>query len=326
MDTPDAPHNPVGDPGPGQPRPSHEAAPAALGIDLTGDLPCIGCGYNLKGLSIRSVCPECSTPVRATILARVDPMAEQLQPIIRPRLVANGMILWAWGGVLAAGLVWFDRLSDVLDEMLGIRLAIPYAWQFQMLAILVSMVGASTLIRPVRIVSAWECVKAACGMVAYLPLLAIHFTIHALYDPRMGPPLVGSQFINSGADLLDPDRSLYRLAEGALIIAIVIGLRANAVSLAERSLVMRLGRVDTQPLSALAWAMGVTIAGDLLVVAFAGGNDLIHWIVELAALLMIAVGSFLFTVGLFGVGIDTLRLRPVLLQPAPGLTDIFSED
>jgi hypothetical protein len=105
-----------------------------------------------------------------------------------------------------------------------------------------------------------------------------------------------------------------------------LGLRANAVSLAERSLVMRLGRVDTQPLSALAWAMAVTMAGDLLVIAFAGGDGLLDWIVELAALLMIAVGSFLFTLGLVGVGIDTVRLRPVLLQPAPGLTDIFRDD
>lgn len=302
------------------------AAADAIGVDLTGDLPCIGCGYNLRGLSIRSVCSECGTPVRATILARVDPMAEQLQPLIRPPLTANALVLWAWGAVLAASVVWLDRLADVAHEMLGVRLVVPFAWQLELVGIAASMLGAVFLVRPVAVVPTWECLKAAGGVVAYLPLLMVHFTIHAVYDPRMGPPLVGSHLINAGGDLLDPDRSLYRLAEGALIVAIVIGLRANAVSLAERSLVMRLGRVDTQPLSALAWAMAVTLAGDLLVVAFAGGDGLLDWIVELAALLMIAVGSFLFTLGLFGAGIDTVRLRPVLLEPAPGLTDIFGDD
>jgi hypothetical protein len=308
------------------PPPARGGATAAVGVDLTGDLPCIGCGYNLRGLSIRSVCSECGTPVRATILARVDPMAEQLQPLKRPWLTAGGLVLWAWAGLLAALLVWLDRLTDVANEMFGVRVGLPLAWQIELVAIACSMLGAAVLVRPVAVVSTWECVKAAGGVLAYLPLLALHFTIHAVYDPRTGPPLVGSHLINAGADLLDADRSLYRLAVGALIVVIVLGLRANAVSLAERSLVMRLGRVDTQPLSALAWAMAVTMAGDLLVIAFAGGDGLLDWIVELAALLMIAVGSFLFTLGLVGVGIDTVRLRPVLLQPAPGLTDIFRDD
>ena len=49
-------------------------------------------------------------------------------------------------------------------------------------------------------------------------------------------------------------------------------------------------------------------------------------LIETVALVAIAVGSFLFTVGLVGVFVDTVRLRPILLEPAPGLTDIFSED
>src|SRR5690606_27754218 len=57
---------------------------------LKGDLLCIGCGYNLRGLSIREMCPECGIPVRATILGVIDPMADELAPIPRPRLVATG--------------------------------------------------------------------------------------------------------------------------------------------------------------------------------------------------------------------------------------------
>ncbi len=303
-----------------------ESAPGGAGIDLTGDLPCLGCGYNLRGLSIRSVCPECGTPVRATILARVDPMAEQLQPLVRPRLVAGGLLVWSWGAVIAAAMVWLVRLFEVSNELLGSHLRLPGHWKLELVAIGCSMLGALAFVRPVRAVACWECIKAGFGVLAYLPLLYMHWRIQGGYDPGMGPPYVGANLVDAGVALLDPERSLLRLAEGALIVAVILGLRGNAVALAERSLVMRTGRVDTQPLSALAWAMAVTMAGDLLVIAFAGGGGLLDWIAEVAALLMIAVGSFLFMVGLVGVAVDTVRLRPVLLQPAPGLSDIFGDE
>ena len=34
-----------------------------LGLSLLGSLPCITCRYDLKGISIRGVCPECGTPI-----------------------------------------------------------------------------------------------------------------------------------------------------------------------------------------------------------------------------------------------------------------------
>ena len=75
--------------GDGSPR----AWASVLASELTGDLPCVRCGYNLRGLSIREHCPECDAPVRATILALVDPRASELKPLRRPRLTGWGLVL-----------------------------------------------------------------------------------------------------------------------------------------------------------------------------------------------------------------------------------------
>jgi hypothetical protein len=38
-----------------------------VGVDVLGDLPCLKCGYNQRGLDSSAVCPECGTPVRDSI-------------------------------------------------------------------------------------------------------------------------------------------------------------------------------------------------------------------------------------------------------------------
>src|SRR5262245_48877512 len=78
----------------------------AIARELTGDLPCVRCRYNLRGLSVRAPCPECGTPVRATLLAVVDPFAGELQPVSRPRLIVAGLIAWSLGGFGSALCVW----------------------------------------------------------------------------------------------------------------------------------------------------------------------------------------------------------------------------
>lgn len=292
---------------------------AAIISDLTGDLPCVGCGYNLRGLSIRGVCSECGTPVRATILAQVDPMAEQLQPIRRPRLVSTGLIVWSMGAVLAAFAVWALRLQEVSAELLGIRVMLGPLRDIALFGIVCSMLGAMVLVRPTARVGPWETCKAMSGVIAFLPLIGIHYLIQIGYDLKIGPPYIGAM-------VLDPIRSGIRLSEGMLIIVIILGLRGNAVALAERSLVMRMGRVDTQPLIALVWSMALAMAGDALFLLFGESNGAAGGVIETLSLVMIAVGSFLFTLGLVGAAFDTVRLRPVLLEPAPGLTDIFRDE
>src|SRR5690606_19927036 len=63
----------------------------AISLSLSGAMPCISCGYNLQGLSVVGVCPECGAAVRATILATIDPQAEELTPLLTPRLTSLGL-------------------------------------------------------------------------------------------------------------------------------------------------------------------------------------------------------------------------------------------
>ncbi len=86
--------------GPHPPAPDRGSSGVArLSRELAGDLPCIQCGYNLRGLTVKGMCPECGTSVRATLLAVVDPMAGEFRPISFPRLTAYGMLVWSHAAV-----------------------------------------------------------------------------------------------------------------------------------------------------------------------------------------------------------------------------------
>ncbi|MHC5009041.1 MAG: hypothetical protein ACYTGF_16980, partial [Planctomycetota bacterium] len=47
---------------------------------VTADLPCQGCGYNLREAKVSGVCPECGRFVR-----------DSLVPLDEPQIVANGL-------------------------------------------------------------------------------------------------------------------------------------------------------------------------------------------------------------------------------------------
>ncbi len=286
--------------------------------DLTGDLPCIGCGYNLRGLSIREVCPECGVAVRATLLACVDPEAEELRPLRNPPLVAYGMIVWAWAAVAAALTVWAVRLNDAAQLWLPPVLNTGWAMEAGLVFIALSAIGATVLVCPIRGRCLEGRLRALAAVLLYLPLLFVHYKLHGEYDRIVGMPF----FTNDG---LDMGRSMLRLAENLLIVLIVLGLRDNAESLAQRSIVMRTGRVDTQPMTALVSTLILASVGDLLRLTFPSVGGVTGDLLTTFEQIIIAVGSFLFTLGLFGVGIDTLRLRGVLLRPSPGLSDVLDE-
>lgn len=291
-----------------------------LATDLTGNLPCIGCGYDLNGLSVRALCPECGLAVRATILACVDPMAEELRPLIRPRVVAYGLIVWAWAAVAAAGSVWVRRLTDVA----GIWFVTPNNWGMTLDAglffIALSGLAAVVLVRPMVRKNGWGTFKAGGAVLLYLPLLYVHFQLHGVYDRNS---TAGLPYL--GLDRIDEGRAFLRLAENMFIVFIVLGLREHAVSLAERSIVMRTGRVDTQPMTALVGTLALASIADVSRLVFGGVNGITGDLLMTFELILIAVGSFLFTLGLLGVGVDVLKLRPVLLRPSPGLTDVMAE-
>ncbi|MEM1167350.1 MAG: hypothetical protein AAGI30_13795 [Planctomycetota bacterium] len=76
-------------------RPSDE-----LALLLTASLPCIECGYELKGLSVTGECPECGTAVRVTLAHAVGerPITQSDTPT---GVAADGAVLVAGGTLLS---------------------------------------------------------------------------------------------------------------------------------------------------------------------------------------------------------------------------------
>lgn len=318
-----------GGPGPGpSPTPPADGAPEAppptqsqrvLAARLSGRLRCLRCRYNLAGLSVLGVCPECGIPVRATILAAVDPYASELQPVSWPRPTAAGLVLWAAGALIAALASWALRALD-LAEMTGLA-PTDRSWIILLGtgALAASGVGALALVRPHRRVAPLTSLAALAAVALYAPLVWSYWWLHASFDPAFDAPYLDT----------DPprlERLAVRLAIGGMAALILLALRPGFRLLAARSVLLRSGRVERQTLQAIIAAVAVAAAGDLVraaglwfgeefrTVAFAGGTFLV------------AVGSMLITVGLAGVLVDLRRIVPVILEPAPSLDDVIEPE
>lgn len=291
---------------------------AEIARELTGDLPCARCGYNQRGLSILGACPECGLPVKATILALVDPRADELKEIHHPRAVQLGLLTWTFCAFAASVCVWVLRGSQIASDMLGTR---PFSGIAPWLAIgfmIASAIGALALIRPHRDFSRRDVVPAVFGLACYMPLVWASWLIIFRVDP-------GHPSVYGNPTIVPLERTALRLIVGFSIIGIALLLRPSAVRLAQRSVLMRTGRVDRQPMTALAAASGVAMTGDLIhfIMPYVGSGlaDLVY----LLAAALIAVGSFLLTVGLFSLTMDAWRVRQVIAAPGIGLTDIFGD-
>lgn len=293
-------------------------AAAGADVDLQGSLPCARCRYDLKGLSITSVCPECATPVRATILMKVDPYADELQALFFPKLTAWGLFLWsvfALAGVLAA---WALFVGDVVA-----RLAAPdwVAWLVPGFAAL-SGVCALVMVKPHKIdalaashvggrLSGAASTMAGMGVAMYGPLV---YCLYAEFVAlRHGSPAFGVMGL------------LARVTCCIIVALILFCLRPNARLLAARSFLMRTGQQDRQQMASLivvVLLLGVVETISLAVSTGQGANaELIEGIVRILRL----VFGVLFTLGLVSVVIDTWRLRRILAEPTLSLRALISE-
>lgn len=285
---------------------------------LAGDLPCVRCRYNLRGLSVVTRCPECGTPVRATVLAAVDPYASLLRPIPRRRLTAVGLLAWAFGALAAAGITWLLRV----DDLAGLNFS-PWATRRLVLASLVGIgisgLGALVFIRPHSGLPRRYVIGAIVGCAAYAGLARVHWLIHGVHDAVAAAPYLER-------DHADPARVKLRLAAGAMMLVILAGLRPNARLLAARSLLLREGRVDRQTMLAMAVVVGLGIIGDAMHgVSGALPSGAVVYAVT-AGTVLIAVSSMLLTLALAGTAVDVCRIAPVVVEPAPSFTQLFGDE
>lgn len=284
------------------------AAAPSVASELTGDLPCVRCRYNLRGISIRDKCPECGTPVRATILARVDPYAPLLRPISLPLVTAVGLVVWPLGALTAAGATWAIRLRELAAELTGRAGATPTLIAVAVWGIVASAAGAAVLIRPHAGIKPRQIAAAAAGVLVLLTLAVMQRHLLVSLD-AVGPRPYAS----------DPlplvERSLHRLLMGSAAAAVVLALRGNARLLASRSMLLRSGRVDRQTMAAMIGALGVSALGDVVHLVAPWADPAGHAGLNEIGTFLIAGGSVLFTIGLVGVLVDCVRIAPVVLRP-----------
>lgn len=288
-----------------------------LGLSLLGKLPCVVCGYDLQGLSVRGVCPECGTRVRATILHAVDPNADELKPLPTPRLTAAGLLVWAIAGLIATLLCWTPRIGDILEYALpnAVFYRTP-AWLGPATAGFAALSGLAGLglLRPTLGVKRHQLMLAFVGVLAYIPLC---WSILRIFEmDRIAAP----RYITAAPD---PERIALRIIMAASLVTLLVCIRPCARKLALRSMALRLGRVDRQTLLAMVAVVILASIGDGLRLASlhvpVGGSRLLQ---DMGTVL-IAVGSILFTGGAIGVLADSLRIASAIRKPAPGLRQVF---
>jgi hypothetical protein len=293
--------------GPGAPG---EIRPGPLERQLGGDLPCVVCRYNLRGLSIRSVCPECGTAVRATILALVDPHASELEPIASPRVTALGLVAWIGGALAAMALAWLPAHEGW------------YAlWHVAVLGgVIVSGVGALALVRPHAGTPRAGAAMASIAVAAYAPLSWLvwqatsweHTAGRSAVVPFVAQPM--------------PDvPTAARVMACVLVAGVAILLRPNARLLVARSLALRTGRVDRQTILAIVAAAGIAALGETLVGITRGAQGRSADTAGLAGEILLVAGWALVTLGLLGSLIDAVRIARSIVMPPPSLGEVIEK-
>ena len=284
-----------------------------IALQLKGRLPCFRCGYDLGGLSIREVCPECGTPIRATLLVVVDPHARELQPLRRAWLVVAGLLAWSIGGLAAAIVGWWVWAAPFVGEVAERTLSAGWVKVAGAGCSVVCGVGAIALVRPHARIPRAQVVGAAAGVVGTFVLAAVSYWIWTRYPVRVVADIAP-----------EAESSLLRLAECGVLALVIVLLRPNARMLEARSLLLRSGRVDRQTMYAMAAAVGVVAAGHVVNLAALWLSGKVLDSALIAGTVLVAVGWMLVTIGLVGVLLDIVRLCPVLLEPSPTLGSLLA--
>ena len=304
---------------PPQPNPDDRGEPV-IAATLTQRLTCAACGYDLRGLSVLDRCPECGLRIATSILAVVDPRAQEFEPIRQPRLIAFGLLAWSSGALLAALCAWLLRAIELPalnndPHLLGEQASRIIAF-IGLLGIVLSGVASLSLVKPARRMPTSGSRLALMGTALYLPLAVAYFVLHGQLDPGMASPYFGR--------FPDTERVFVRACELSLIAAIVLMLRTNARTLAARSAILRTGRVDRQTLYAVAVTAALGVLGDAIRLTATHVQGLAAQVLSIAGVSIVVIASALLTLGLAGVAIDCTRIARALLRSGRRLTSLVS--
>ncbi len=292
---------------------SASRTPTVLAEELTGSLRCASCRYELRGLSVKGECPECGLPIQATLLSIVDPMAEELQPVRRPWLVASGLVAWSAGALLGALAGWFVWMSGASALVYDVQTAPGLQRRISLLgaaALVVSGLGAATVVRPYAATPRRRVASALCGVAIYPLVVWLYADLCAEAGSRAKQSLLS-------AWTFDPDPAPWRAERLLFWLSIAAGgwlLRGNLRMLAARSLVLRSRRVDRQTIAAGVAALLTAALGDAIGLAAGMVRGGLAGSLVLMGEVLVLLGAVLMTLGMIGVAVDTFRLLPAVIH------------
>ncbi len=297
------------------------------------DLPCVRCGYDLRGLDVAGACPECGFAVRETITFVVDPLASEVEPLQHRRRIgvavvaASGLVLvavlllWSphvvsvvddlggWGGSLVSG---FPRWTAALSGAMGLGAWAAMGW----LKRPTGEVEPERYRRDLRIgraaLLAWAGLMAGLGAydVVYRDAWAEALT------PLGTVPDLGRAAIRVGLD-------------GA---GVLMALRFKTVLrfLLVRSLNPRLSRTSRQGFGALLVAVGIVTAADVIRLTAAGAtavgtSEAVFGGALFVASILLLVGAAMLTLALLNAFSDSVKLARGISGTPLRLSDILGE-
>ena len=298
-------------------------------------LPCVSCGYNLRGLSPSGVCPECGTDTAKTLAYVVDPARSQILPLRSGISLSVAIVLIPLCLLGAVVILWSPHVQFMLNHLRdpgapGPRTSLP-DW-FGMLASLLGFVAffiTFLLNRPTGNGTARDyrfgLIAARLGLFGWSAMLlalagydmANHTRFASLYDHER----------------IDMGRSLIRLALDVCAILAATSYPRVIRFLALRSLYHRVVQVSRQGFLAITVAICIVTAGDLLwiltsllsrpvpVEEIRANAELIGRF-SLVSAMLILVGSGMLTLALLNCFFDGIRLARHMNNPRYRRSDV----
>lgn len=281
------------------------------------DLPCVNCGYNLRGLGIITVCPECGVQVRQSLLFVVDPSRSHLKPLSEPSRLGRALVLITISLFFAVMVLWAPYIVALSDEVRNLGGGVLREWPrwSPVLAgglALMAFALVPPLKKPTDEEPSAEYAKGyrmfRLGLISWALLLAFLGAVDEMWPQWWMKPMFQGAPESGGAY-----RHVLRIALDVSAIMIVTGVRPVVRFLALRSLNHRVGQISRQGFLALTVALIVLWIADIarlgVALAFDSGTA---WAslqaIAITADVVTLIGFAMITLAVANGFLDAMRL------------------
>ena len=277
---------------------------------LKRSLPCTRCGYDLNALAADGDCPECSEPIRLTIIDAVDPAARRLPPIEQPRTIGYaivGVSTFLLFAIVCAVLVFMSRAPTTAHVPQVIQMFSDPFW-----------VCASSALAVLALISLMPLLHMCRSGVIQGCRLGIILTATGLLVWSL--VLGASRWILFGSTSIDsPITPMFDTVLPAFALSLTFfGLRILVPRLGQRSRDFRLAQGGRQRMMDLLAALVFVVIGRTCV--FVSQQD--SNFATLGVILMVlSVALIIF--GLLYLVRNTLWIKASLCSPPPSIAQLL---